>query len=210
MHAIRIRNVATRALVLAIPLTACGESVEQALEQARVATAKYRDVEVALADGYRRDPIDACETPSHMGIVEDLGVMGIHYLRPDLLGVGEGETRLDVTGTHTDFLRPALLLYEPQADGSLALVAVANHVSVAAWERAGRRDVPSFAGVRFELHPADPGMMTEARYELHAWLHRPNPRGMFAPYNPDVTCAHHDYDMPMIMPPDMPPDMIHH
>jgi hypothetical protein len=33
---------------------------------------------------------------------------------------------------------------------------------------------------------------------------------MFAPYNPAVTCAHHEFNMPMIMPPDMPPDMPHH
>jgi hypothetical protein len=199
-----------RSLVLPLLLVACGGPSEATVEDARAATAKYRDVEAALADGYVRDPIDACETPSHMGIAEDLGVMGIHYLRPDLLGLAEGETRLDVTGTHTDFLEPALLLYEPQADSSLALVAVANHVSASAWARAGHPAAPSFAGVAFTLHPADPGMMTEARYELHAWLHRPNPSGMFAPYNPDVTCAHHAYDMPMIMPPDSPPDMIHH
>jgi len=32
--------------------------------------------------------------------------------------------RVDGSGTHTDFLRPAILIYEPQSDGSLELVAV--------------------------------------------------------------------------------------
>jgi hypothetical protein len=27
---------------------------------------------------------------------------------------------------------------------------------------------------------------------------------MFAAYNPNATCEHHDFNMPMIMPPDMP------
>jgi hypothetical protein len=176
----------------------------------RAATARYADVGAALADGYVRDPIDACETPAHMGSTEDLGVMGIHYLRPDLLGLEEGETRLDVRGTHTDFLRPAILLYEPQADSSLVLVAVANHVSADAWARAGHTEPPTFAGMAFDLHAADPGMMAAARYELHAWVHRENPSGVFAPYNPSVTCAYHAYNMPMMMPPDMPEGMQHH
>ena len=174
------------------------------VDNVRAATEKYRDVAVALADGYVRDPIDACETPYHMGIVEDLGVMGIHYFRPDLLGVEEGETRLDVSATHADFVEPAVLVYEPQADGSLELVALANLVSAEAWEAAGHSEPPSFAGVPFEWSRADPGMMMGARYELHAWLFRDNPSGMFAAYNPNATCEHHEFNMPMIMPPDMP------
>jgi hypothetical protein len=196
--------------VATVLLGSCARSPDPTLDDARAATERYRDVTVALADGYIRDPIDACETPYHMGIVEDLGVMGIHYFRPDLLGVGEGETRLDVTGTHTDFLEPAVLLYEPQADGSLELMALANHVSVEAWESAGHRERPAFAGVPFDLHGADPGMMLDAHYDLHVWLHRDNPSGMFAAYNPNATCEHHEFNMPMIMPPDMPPDMTHH
>jgi hypothetical protein len=185
-------------------LTASCSTPEPTVDDVRAATEKYRDVAVALADGYVRDPIDACETPYHMGIVEDLGVMGIHYFRPDLLGVQEGETRLDATATHTDFLEPAILVYEPQADGSLELVALANLLSADAWQAAGHSEPPSFADTAFELGDADPGMMVGARYELHAWLFRDNPRGMFAAYNPNATCEHHEFNMPMIMPPDMP------
>jgi len=28
-------------------------------------------------------------------------------------------------------------------------------------------------------------------YDLHVWLYRDNPRGMFAQFNPNATCAHH-------------------
>jgi hypothetical protein len=191
-------------LIVSALLGACSPA-GPTLDDVRAATEKYRDVDVALANGFVRDPIDACETPYHMGIVEDLGVMGIHYFRPDLLGVAEGETRLDVTAAHADFLEPAVLLYEPQADGSLELVALANIVSADAWRAAGRSEPPSFAGVPFELGRADAGMMIEARYELHVWLYRDNPSGMFAAYNPNATCEHHEFNMPMIM-----PDMPHH
>jgi hypothetical protein len=32
----------------------------------------------------------------------------------------------------------------------------------------------------------------EPYYELHAWVHRLNPAGTFYPFNPAVTCRHHD------------------
>jgi len=55
--------------------------------------------------------------------------MGVHYLRPDLLGVtAPPSPRVNGVGTHTDFRTPSILIYEPQADGSLELVAVENRV----------------------------------------------------------------------------------
>ncbi|MGP1674052.1 MAG: hypothetical protein ACTS8Z_02415, partial [Candidatus Limnocylindrales bacterium] len=42
-----------------------------------------------------------------------------------------------------DFGNPAILIYEPQADGGMELVAVENLVFVAAWEAAGVRDILS-------------------------------------------------------------------
>jgi hypothetical protein len=191
-------------------LAACAETSSPTLDDVRVATSRYASVDAALADGYVRDPMDACETPYSLGIFENLGVMGVNYLRQDLLGVDADGTRLDATGTHTDFLRPSVLVYEPQPDSSLTLVAVANVVSASAWEEAGHRDPPSFGDVPFVYSPANPGSGFAAHYDLHIWLYRENPSGMFAPYNPAVSCEHHAFNMPMIMPPDMPPGMIHH
>ena len=58
-----------------------------------------------------------------------LGAMGVHYVRPDLLGItAPPSPRVDGNGTHTDFLKPGILIYEPQADGSMQLVAVENLV----------------------------------------------------------------------------------
>lgn len=33
-----------------------------------------------------------------------------------------------------------------------------------------------------------PGSTPAEHYELHVWLWRNNPLGMFAPYNPKVSC----------------------
>jgi hypothetical protein len=92
---------------------------EATLEAVRAATAKYQDVSAAVADGYARDPLDICETPYHMGRTGESGAMGIHFLKRDLLGIGEDGTRLDVSRTHTDFNRPAVLVYarEPGVGG---------------------------------------------------------------------------------------------
>jgi hypothetical protein len=37
----------------------------------------------------------------------------------------------------------------------------------------------------------DEGHMFEPHYDLHVWLYRDNPAGVFAQFNPDVSCAAH-------------------
>src|SRR5687767_15209404 len=96
---------------------------EPTLEEVRRATERFRDVNVALAEGYIRDPSDLCDTAEMMGRPASLGAMGIHYFRPDLLGItAPPSPRVDGVGTHTDFLKPSILIYEPQANGALELV----------------------------------------------------------------------------------------
>ena len=110
---------------------------EPTLEEIRTATSKYKDVNVALAEGYIADPMNICEMATMMGRPAEEGGMGIHYFRPDLLGITATEPRVDGVGTHTDFKQPAVLLYEPQADGSMELIAVENLVFAKAWHAAG-------------------------------------------------------------------------
>ena len=171
---------------------------EPTLEQVRRATERFRDVNVALAEGYIRDPFDLCDTAPMMGKPASLGAMGVHYFRPDLLGISAPPApRVDGSGTHTDFLKPAILIYEPQADGSLALVAVENLVFAKAWHANGHAEPPRFHGVAYDrmaddpATPADDAHMFEPHYDRHVWIYRQNPNGVFAPFNPAVTCAHH-------------------
>ena len=184
------------ALVLAPAAAMAGE--EPDLDSVRAAAERFRDVKVALAEGYVRDPMNVCVTAEEMGQPASDGAMGVHYFRPDLLGISAPPNpRVDGTGTHMDFLKPSILIYEPQADGSMALVAVENLVFARAWEAAGNKTPPSFHGVAFEqmaddpATPLDEAHMFEPHYDRHIWLFRDNPSGVFSPFNPAVTCAHH-------------------
>jgi hypothetical protein len=131
------------------------------LAAARAGTARFHDVNVAVAEGY--EPISECVS------IPGLGGMGIHYGKFALFmdaAVAPGE--------------PEILLYEPHADGSLRLVGVEYAVSSEAWHAAGNAAPPAFAGHSFEHAPG--------AYVLHAWVWKNNPAGVFTSYNPKVTC----------------------
>lgn len=172
---------------------------EPTLAQVREATARFQDVNVALAEGYIRDPANMCDTADMMGRPASDGAMGVHYFRPDLLGItAPPNPRVDGASTYTDFNAPAILIYEPQADGSMQLVAVENLVFKAAWAAAGHTSPPTFHGRPYDNMEDDPATpIDEAHnfmphYDRHVWLYRENPRGVFAPFNPAVSCAHHN------------------
>lgn len=180
----------------AVPMTLA--LTEPTLEAVVAATERFKDVNVALAEGYVRDPMNICETADMLGRPAELGAMGIHYFRPDVLGITGVEPRVNGTGTHTDFLAPAVLIYEPQADGSLELIAVENLTFIEAWEAAGNEGRPTFLGVEYDLMADDPATsevdeahMFEPHYDLHVWLYRDNPNGMFTQFNPSASCEHH-------------------
>ncbi len=160
-------------------------------------TQRFRDVEVALAEGYMPDPMDMCVTSAMEGYPAQLGGMGIHYFRPDLLGITEVEPRVAGMGIHEDFREPGVLIYEPQADGSLRLVAVENLIFEAPWRAAGHEGPPAFRGneyfhlVENPRTEVDEAHGFEPHFELHLWLYRENPTGLFTPFNPGVSCEHH-------------------
>ena len=187
------------ALVLAAATPpASAPARDPSLAEVLAATERFRDVKVAEAEGYVREPSNTCETADMMGRPIADGAMGVHYLRADLLGItAPPNPRVDGNGTHTDFLKPGVLIYEPQADGSMELVAVENLVFRKAWHAAGNANPPSYQGVVFDLMADDPATaldeahMFEPHYDRHVWLYRPNPKGIFTPFNPAVSCAHH-------------------
>jgi len=89
-----------------------------------------------------------------------------------------------------------MLVYEPQADGSVQLVAVENLVFAAAWEALGKRGPPKFHGHPYVLLKDNPETRVDEahgwapHYELHAWVFRENPSGMYSEFNPRVTCQY--------------------
>ena len=196
-----------RTIIIATLLLAAGtagitahsaKDAEPTLDEVRAATERFRDIKVALAEGYVRDPMNICDTAEMLGRPAEMGVMGVHYVRMDLLGItAPPNPRVNGTGTHTDFVKPAILIYEPQADGGMELVAVENLVFRKAWHEAGNKTPPSFHGLAYDAMTDDPATkvdeahMFEPHYDRHVWLYRDNPHGMFAQFNPKVSCAHH-------------------
>lgn len=166
-----------------IPLAAVSASekseTNKLLSQLRKVTAQYHDPEKAIADGYQ--PTDVCV----------LG-MGYHYVNFGL-----------ASDLNIDELQPEVIIFEPSADGSVRLVAAEYFVVALANTETG--PVPWFgesppplgwfnaAPVIFEdqtfegpMPGHEPGMPWH--YDLHAWVWKHNPDGMFASFNPNVSC----------------------
>ena len=176
-------------------------TAEPGLSAIRVATARYRDVKNALADGYMRDPMNMCVMPSDEGQPNWLGAMGVHFFRPDLLGIQATSPRVAGNGTHTDFAQPGVLIYDPQPDGSMKLVAVENLVFEKGWKDAGHTTPPEYEGHQY-FHmvdnpetAADEAHGFAPHYELHIWTELPNPSGPFMEWNPSATCRWHHPDV---------------
>ena len=187
--------VCALALILAAPLALSAEEVD--LEQLQSALEKYQDVNAALAAGYIPDPSGKCVSAGAEGLPAELGAMGIHYLNPELLKITGTDPRVNGMGTHTDWSRPGVLIYEPQADGTLTLVGVENLVFQEAWKAAGKEGPPEINGRSWDRMADDPA--TEAdeahgfapHFDQHIWLFRePAAGGELEPFNANVTCDH--------------------
>lgn len=191
----------TLMLALSMTLSAIGTQggwADEASDIAavRAAAEKYQDVNVALANGYVPDPSGHCVDAAAEGLPPEWGAMGLHYLKPAVLQLTASEPRVDGNSTHTDFMAPAILLYEPQADGSLVLVGVENLVFQDAWKKAGNTAAPVFAGHTWDTMADDPNTAADEahgfapHFDQHVWAFRENPSGALMPFNPNVSCEH--------------------
>ncbi len=185
-------------VTLVLPNAAMGHDVAAEIEKDRVATTRFNDVKVALAEGFIPAPPGDCVDAAHEGLPAHLGGMGIHYINPKMLKITQGQPRVDGKSTHTDFMNPAILIYEPQADGSLKLVGVENLVFLNAWKAAGNVAPPSVAGRVWATMadnsstPEDEAHGFEPHYDQHVYFQKmANVEDQLKPFNPNVTCKHH-------------------
>ena len=134
----------------------------QAAARVLAATARFADIAVAKAEGYSvQHPAGCAASPD--------GGQGFHWLNESLV---DGKTEL---------LKPELVMYEPQADGSMELVGVDYIIPFAQWKAP---QPPVLLGREF-MRNEPLGV-----WALHIWAPRDNPSGLFAPWNPTVSCAH--------------------
>lgn len=140
------------------------------VEKVRQATARYKDISVAMAEGWM--PATPCVSGPNFG------AMGVHFALPARVGDGE-----------IDGAEPELLIYEPQSNGAMRLVGVEFLVLAADWaENNPDGGAPSVDGhlMHFVGEPNRYGL--PAFYELHVWAWERNPDGFFADWNRLVTC----------------------
>jgi hypothetical protein len=142
-------------------------SQNQLLAGIRQATARYHRVDAAIADGYVFG--SPCESMPGQGI-------GIHYRKASLIdGV-------------VDPSQPELLVYEPRDNGDIELVAVTFVVRASMWDPT-HSSPPMLGDQVFEdKRVPDWSSPPFPNYELHVWVWKHNPNGMYATTNPTVSC----------------------
>lgn len=175
------RSPAVPTLLLAVAAAACGDSADPVAPEApplaqaahaqmaagspdlaavRAATAPFHRLEVGMDAGWSTQLTPCLESPD--------GGMGYHYAN---LGLFDGEASAT---------EPEALVYAPARDGSLRLVAVEYIIPFDAWQGS---DPPEVLGQQFHRNEA------VGIWALHAWLWKHNPDGLFADWNPRVSCS---------------------
>jgi hypothetical protein len=174
----RNRFIAVAALLVVAAGTAVGVALSATAANpgvagARKATAKYQRLDVAVTGRY-----DLLVDSNKIACIDlpGAGGMGIHFVNGDLVG--------DPT---VNANKPEALVYAPAKNGRLQLGALEYVVIKAAWDET-HSGPPSLFGQTFNLTLSPNRFGLPAFYSLHAWLWKNNPAGMFAPYNPKVSC----------------------
>jgi hypothetical protein len=135
----------------------------------RESTERFKDVSVALAEGYALQ--FGCVSGS------DSGAMGLHFVNGDL-----------VNGSVIDATRPQIVIYEPTPNGRLRLIGADYLVLADAWDKKHPADPPQLMGQLFHLFEAPNRFGLLAFYTLHVWAWKENPNGAFVNWHPNVSC----------------------
>jgi hypothetical protein len=136
------------------------DPVARQLDSLRAATTAYQSFAAAKAAGYEVKITECMADPQ--------GAMGFHY--------GKGA----LIDANVSALEPEVMMYEPHANGELKLVGVEYVVPLSAWTAA---TPPQLYGQTFQRNE-----MFQV-WALHAWIWKDNPQGVFASWNPNVSCG---------------------
>jgi hypothetical protein len=134
----------------------------------RESTARFRDVEVAEAEGYGL--LFGCVSGP------DSGAMGLHFVNLPLVG----DDVVDAT-------RPEIVIYEPLPNGRKRLVGADFLVLKDVWD-ATHSSPPALMGQLFHLFEAPNRFGLPAFYTLHVWAWKENPTGTFVNWHSNVSC----------------------
>lgn len=184
LHAsLRIVGSCALLLIAAVPRPVLAQSagLPKQLESARALLDKYNDVVVAVHDGFY-STIGCIEYPkgaSEGSMKYAPGGMGVH-----LLNMGN-------VGPTLDPAKPQVLIYEPVGD-KLRLVAAEWFIPA----ELVKSTPPSIFGQELQgpMEGHQPLMPAGFHhYDLHVWLWKTNPEGVFSPTNPAIKCPKASY-----------------
>ena len=152
------------------------------IDALRKAMEKYKDYKVAIRDLYLSTV--GCvhyageKIPDHM--VYAKGAMGVHFVNLTIKGP-------------PDPMKPNVLIYEPVGK-NLRLVAVEWLVP----HTPDTKEAPTLFGQKFmgPMEGHEPVIPKEfVHWDLHAWLFKDNPLGMFEATNPKVNCKGYAHEL---------------
>jgi len=131
------------------------------LKSVRQATARFNSTTQAIRAGYL--PTDHCVA------MPGVGGMGYHWVNPNHFSEdGSWDPRA-----------PQALLYATGPGGNVQLAGVEYILADVGQPHPQFGDQPFDVGGTPDPNP---------HYSLHVWLYEENPNGMFAPFNPNVSC----------------------
>lgn len=144
------------------------------LAEVRRVTARFHQVEEAVAAGYELGWVNGSGVRIITGCVSHptAGAMGYHYFNQAL-----------VADNAVHPLEPEVLVYESAPGGGRKLVAVEWVVRGPNTNPPGAATAPSVLGMPMHILVPAVGFWIK-----HAWIWKHNPAGMFADWNPEVTC----------------------
>lgn len=173
--------VASAACVAASPSTVhvpatAASALSPDLQAAKAALSKYADPYVAIKDGFYSTLacIDFPKGAMHGPIEYPPGAMGVHFINTANIG------------PVLDPAKPQVLIYEPVGD-KLVLAAAEWVVPV----QVAGNTTPTIFGQKLygPMDGHEPIMPASLRhYDLHVWLWKDNPRGVFTSTNAAVKC----------------------
>ena len=130
------------------------------VDKVRKATARFRDINVALGEGWVRGTPCVSSPQS--------GAMGVHFILPSRVFDGA-----------LNASEPEALIYEPQANGSYRFVGVEFIVIADEWAQRNPGSTPSLDGHLTNLVSAPNRYGLPSFYELHVWAWQNNPNDSF-------------------------------
>ena len=161
----------TFAVVALAGITTAGASPSAELQALKAATARYHSFRQAEKAGYVIGAGEPC-------VASPLGTMGIHAVNPALMA-----------DPAIDPLQPEILVYVPDGHGNLKLVALEFFKADADQNLTTSGDRPSLFGQAFDGPMPGHNPTMPIHYDLHVWLWADNPSGLFAQFNPTLTCG---------------------